>query len=221
MLRADCKFKCSCVEEESGHTGERLGRRQVETLPVTIGNRPRQGICIVLSCISHSISNVPRFLDVGEVDVVFCAGVLYHHPSPFDVLVALRHMCRHKLTLRTYTIPEISGLPNAAVYFPLLESRDRLLWELSTLGVSRMVGIANEFQPEEGYGNVLWGVTPSCLVSMLRTAGSRIDLRATEVFAQIIICSPIDVPLVHRLPTESEAQEMAEVISKAGIARPC
>src|SRR4051812_37934432 len=23
---------------------------------------------------------------IGVVDVVFCAGVLYHHPSPFDVL---------------------------------------------------------------------------------------------------------------------------------------
>ena len=165
-----------------------------------------------------SIDTIAR---IGEVDVVFCAGVLYHHPSPFDVLVALRRMCRHTLILRTYAIPEIDGLPNAAVYFPLLEPRDRLLWELSKLGVSKMVGITNEFQPQEGYGNFLWGLTPSCLESMLRTAGFRVELRATEVFAQTIICSPIDVPFVHHLPTETEAMEMAEVISKTGVARPC
>src|SRR3954469_21042633 len=30
----------------------------------------------------------PRTIEaIGETDVVFCAGVLYHHPSPFDLLV--------------------------------------------------------------------------------------------------------------------------------------
>jgi SAM-dependent methyltransferase len=165
-------------------------------------------------------THVDTIARVGEVDIVFCAGVLYHHPSPFDVLVALRRMCRHKLILRTATIPEIAGLPNAAVYFPLLEPKDRLLWELSSLGAARMIGITDEFQPHEGYGNWLWGLTPSCLVSLLRTAGFSVDLRATEGFAQTVICSPIDVPFVHHLPSEAEAKKMGEVISSAGIARP-
>jgi SAM-dependent methyltransferase len=43
---------------------------------------------------------------VGEVDLVLCAGVLYHHPSPLDLLVALRRICRETLILRTATIPE-------------------------------------------------------------------------------------------------------------------
>ena len=34
---------------------------------------------------------------IGQVDVVFCAGVLYHHPSPFDLLVALApHLPRRR-----------------------------------------------------------------------------------------------------------------------------
>ena len=41
---------------------------------------------------------------IGIVDVVFCAGVLYHHPSPFDLLVSLRRMCRETLVLRTSAI---------------------------------------------------------------------------------------------------------------------
>ena len=76
---------------------------------------------------------------VGVVDVVFCAGVLYHHPAPYDLLVALRKMCREHLILRTSTIPEINGLPNAAVYWPMLGERDRKLWNLKSLGLLRQV----------------------------------------------------------------------------------
>ena len=157
---------------------------------------------------------------VGLVDVVFCAGVLYHHPSPFDLLVALRRMCAQTLILRTSTIPEIEGLPNAAVYFPMLRSKDRQLWNLSSLGLSRQVGITNGFEPHQGYGNWFWGLTPSCLISLLETAGFQVDFRATEAFAQTVICSSVDVPFVHRLPDEVEARSIAETISATGIARP-
>jgi 2-polyprenyl-3-methyl-5-hydroxy-6-metoxy-1,4-benzoquinol methylase len=70
---------------------------------------------------------------IGQADVVFCAGVLYHHPSPFDLLVALRRICRETLILRTSTIPEVRGLPNAAVYFPMLNAEARELWNLKSL----------------------------------------------------------------------------------------
>jgi len=158
---------------------------------------------------------------VGEVDIVFCAGVLYHHPSPFDLLVALRRICRRKLILRTYAIPEINGLPNAAVYFPLLEPKDRRLWDLTGLGVSKMIGITDEFKPEVGYANFLWGLTPSCLVSLLSTAGFHVDLRANEAFAQTVICTPTEIPFAHVLPSETAARELGETISRAGVARPC
>ncbi len=157
---------------------------------------------------------------VGVVDVVFCAGVLYHHPSPFDLLVALRRMCRQMLILRTATIPEMPGLPHAAVYYPMLSGRNRRLWNLSSLGVGRQVGITAGFEPAEGYGNWFWGLTPSCLEALLVTAGFRIDHRATEPFAQTVICSAVDVPFVHRLPDEREAREQATRISAAGTAHP-
>lgn len=157
---------------------------------------------------------------VGVADVVFCAGVLYHHPSPFDLLVALRRMCRQTLILRTSTIPEVEGLPNAAVYFPMLDAQSRGLWDLSGLGVGRQVGIADGFEPDQGYGNWFWGLTPSCLASLLETAGFRIERRATEAFAQTFICSPVDIPFEHRLPGEREARDMGSEISAADIARP-
>jgi SAM-dependent methyltransferase len=157
---------------------------------------------------------------VGVADVVFCAGVLYHHPSPFDLLVALRRMCRQTLILRTSTIPEIKEVPNAAVYFPMLKPKDRQLWDLSNLGVDRQVGITDGFEPEQGYGNWFWGLTPSCLASLLKTAGFRVERRAPEAFAQTFICSPVEVPFEHRLPGEPEARRMGQEISAANVARP-
>jgi hypothetical protein len=157
---------------------------------------------------------------LGVVDVVFCAGVLYHHPSPFDLLVALRRICGQTLILRTSTIPEIKGLPNAAIFFPMLRPEDRRLWELKSLGVGTQVGITNGFEPDEGYGNWFWGLTPSCLKSLVETAGFRVDCSATEAFAQTLVCSAARVPFEHRLPGEKEAREMGESVSSSGIARP-
>ncbi len=57
------------------------------------------------------ITSADTIKRVGIVDIVFCAGVLYHHPSPFDLLVALRRICKKTLILRTSAIPEIKGLP--------------------------------------------------------------------------------------------------------------
>jgi hypothetical protein len=157
---------------------------------------------------------------IGVVDVVFCAGVLYHHPSPFDLLVALRRICRETLILRTSTIPEVRGLPNAAVYFPMLNAEQRELWNLKSLGLLHQSGISNEFQPQEGYGNWFWGLTPSCLHSLLKTAGFRVDFAATEAFAHTVVCTAVAAPLDHALPGEDEARAMAQEISASGVARP-
>jgi len=157
---------------------------------------------------------------IGGMDVVFCAGVLYHHPSPFDLLVALRRICKKTLILRTSTIPEIERLPNAGVYFPMLKPKDRQLWNLSSLGALIQEGITNDFDLNKGYGNWFWGLTPSCLISLLNTAGFEVEWRFNEAFAQTIICKPVDTPFIHRLPAEREAKEIAEKISADGIARP-
>jgi Methyltransferase domain len=145
----------------------------------------------------------PKVIEkVGTSDVVLCAGVLYHHPSPFDLLVALRRVTKEILILRTSTIPEVKGLPNAAVYFPFLNENDRQLWILKSLGVGFQVGITEAFNAEEGYGNWFWGLTPSCLSSLVQTAGFKILEKYTEAFAQTFICEPIDVPFKHRLQDE-------------------
>jgi hypothetical protein len=157
---------------------------------------------------------------VRTSDVVLCAGVLYHHPSPFDVLVALRSICREVLILRTFTIPEMGGLPNAAVYFPVLPEAGRNLWNLQRLGLRNQVGITDGFQPDQGYGNWFWGLTPSCVASLLQTAGFQIDDRAEEAFAHTFICSPVALPFGHDLPTYPDARDLGLMVSRAGVAWP-
>lgn len=157
---------------------------------------------------------------VGEVDVVFCAGVLYHHPSPFDLLVALRRMCRGTLLLRTSTIPEAEGVANAAVYFPMLSEQDRRMWDLRRLGLLRQVGITDAFEPDQGYGNWFWGLSPSCLVSLLQTAGFQVERQLGEPFVQTLVCTPVDPPFHHRLPDPGGARELGDDVSRTGVARP-
>jgi 2-polyprenyl-3-methyl-5-hydroxy-6-metoxy-1,4-benzoquinol methylase len=157
---------------------------------------------------------------LSPVDVVFCAGVLYHHPSPFELLVALRSMCKETLILRTSTIPEIKGLQNAAVYFPMLSEKQRQLWNLKSLGISYQAGISEAFDPGQGYGNWFWGMTPSCLESLLHTAGFRTVHRMPEAFAQTLVCEPVEPPLQQETPSEEEAAEIAREMSKATNFRP-
>jgi hypothetical protein len=204
---------------------EESGAKPVKALDV-FGPTPefqakKQALNSSVEFILGDVTNAETIDRVGVADVVFCAGVLYHHPSPFDVLVALRRICGKTLILRTFAIPDIKGLPNAAVYFPMLKPKDRKLWDLSQLGVPRQIGITDSFEPQQGYGNFFWGLTPSCLASLMETAGFRIDAQASEAFAQTFICTPIAVPFAHHLPSETDARNIGAAISTAGIARPC
>jgi hypothetical protein len=160
------------------------------------------------------ISQPDTIARVGLCDVVLCAGVLYHHPSPFDLLVALRRICGSRLILRTATIPEVAGLANAAVYWPMLPADQRKLWTLRRTA-GRQVGLTAEFEPGQGYGNWFWGLTPSCVRSLLRTAGFRVVGRAEEAFAQTYICEPAGAPFAHHLVGEEEARRMGAGVSAA------
>jgi hypothetical protein len=126
-------------------------------------------------------------------------------------------MCKKFLILRTASIPEMWGLRNAAIYYPMLSERDRKHWDL---GIGRQVGLTGEFEPEQGYGNWFWGMTPSCIRSLLATSGFRVTHHAMEPFAQTFVCETIVEPFAHRLPGEEEAIEMGRQISEARVARP-
>jgi hypothetical protein len=114
---------------------------------------------------------------VGEVDVVWCFGLLYHLPNPLDLLVALRDICTGTLVLETLTVPERSDIGNSAVYLPMLGDRDRRIWSTRRAGGARVqLGITQPFEHEKGYANNYWAMSPSCVRALLATA----DFRVTE-----------------------------------------
>ena len=166
------------------------------------------------------ITSLETLAKIGNVDVVFCAGVLYHHPNPYELLVALRRICNKTLILRTFAIPEIKGLANAAIFFPHLAQKDRQIWDLASLGLANQPGISDAFDLADGYSNYFWGMTPSCLRSLLKTAGFNVQVQAIEAFAQTFVCEPADVPFEHMLKDAEQARKIAAKISSRGEARP-
>src|SRR5262249_44971125 len=113
---------------------------------------------------------------IGEADVVLCAGVLYHHPSPYHMLVSLRELCRETLILASATIPESRAMGQAAVYYPGLSEGDRRIWDVArNHGGGKRWGINVPYDPAVGYSNWFWGMTPSCIKAMAETAGFRVE----------------------------------------------
>jgi SAM-dependent methyltransferase len=110
---------------------------------------------------------------VGVVDVVMCLGVLYHVPDPSRFIEALARMCRDKLILETFTTPEIPGVPQAGVYLPYLQPGVRRRYDTARSGGTAGLAIGSEFDPERGYANNFWALSPSCISALLRSHGFR------------------------------------------------
>ena len=207
----------SFIAEEAGATRV-VGIDLFGPTPEFLAERTRKGSAVEF--LLGDIGAADSLERLGEMDVVFCAGVLYHHPSPFELLLALRRVCSATLILRTSTIPEVRSLPHAAVYFPLLDDHQRARWSLRRLGLHDQIGISTPYDPGAGYGNWFWGLTPSALAALVRTAGFRIDWTFTEAFAQTIIATPMDAPFTHHVPDEAGGREVGNAISRDGAARP-
>lgn len=110
---------------------------------------------------------------VGRVDVLWCWGVLYHHPDPRRLLENLTGMTERYLILETVTAPELPGMPNAGVFWPYLPDDARRAWAPSG-GARRKLGITEPFRAEDGFANNFWALSPSCIASLLRTVGFRL-----------------------------------------------
>lgn len=132
---------------------------------------------------------------LGKSDIVWCFGVLYHLPDPLAFLRAVRTLCTETLLLETLTIPEVPGSPQAAVYFPMLDERSRRLWNTVKRGSTAVqYGITVDYDQSVGYANNFWGLTPSGVAALLRTAGFRIDDVAPSphgVFRHVFICTAV------------------------------
>jgi hypothetical protein len=130
---------------------------------------------------------------IGQVDVVLCSGVLYHHPSPYHMLVSLRELCRETLILASATIPESRALGQAAVYYPGLSEKHRRIWDVArSHGGGKRWAINIPYEPAVGYSNWFWGLTPSCIRAMAETAGFRVEeVHLSHPFARVFLCRTV------------------------------
>jgi len=129
--------------------------------------------------------------EVGEVDVVWCFGLLYHVPSPLDALCVLRRMCRERLILETLGVPEVPGVRNMALWVPMLDDKNRRLWDDRRSPAGRL-GITTEFDRSQGYANNFWAPSPSALRAMLETAGFVVEdiSRWKAPFRYVVVATP-------------------------------
>lgn len=127
----------------------------------------------------------------GPHDVVWCSGVLYHCPHPVRTIECLRELTRELLVLITATVPEISGIHQASVFFPSLSARQRRQYDRAydaTLGASSdRIGLTTPFDPAEGYGNWWWGLSPSAVEGMLEAVGFTVVETKTNGFHTRIV----------------------------------
>jgi hypothetical protein len=131
---------------------------------------------------------------VGPHDVVWCTGVLYHTPNPVHQLMQLREITRELLYLGTHTIAEVPGVPQACLYYPYLDEDARRALAKPHHRADGYLGVGPPIdeRPMQGYANFWWGITPSALRAMLRTA------RFEVVAEPRIHASPFYVDLVAR-----------------------
>jgi SAM-dependent methyltransferase len=123
---------------------------------------------------------------VGAHDVVWCAGVLYHCPDPVHSIGCLRRLTTERLVLLTASVPELPGVEGASVFFPHLPEAARHAYDeayrrVDGSGAAR-IGLTTPFDPEQGYGNWWWGLSPSAITGMLRAGGFTVEDVATNGF---------------------------------------
>jgi SAM-dependent methyltransferase len=127
---------------------------------------------------------------IQSCDVVLCSGVLYHTPDPLHMLTRLRSITNEILILNTASIPELHGVRNVAIFYPFLPINQRKIWNR---GIGSQKAITGQYEPLEGYGNWFWGMTPSCIISMLQCAGFEVIEKHITAFNSIFICQAVSI----------------------------
>jgi hypothetical protein len=123
---------------------------------------------------------------LGKLDVIYCGGVLYHMPDPILFLQRLRSICDQVLILHTALIPEMPGLSNTAVFYPNLNESQRNLYNYKA--GKTQVAITSPFDRSRWYDNWWWGLTPSCVESMLLCAEFTIIEKHIEPLGGFFVC---------------------------------
>ncbi|MEG4576285.1 tetratricopeptide repeat protein [Microcoleus sp. N3A4] len=144
------------------------------------------------NCISRDITQI-QLAEIGEpYDVVHCAGVLYHHPHPLQILISLRQITGDYLILTSAITQEVIEnergryeIPASGVIFiPALGEAERAIltayWQQHTHGAPIFGVIQKAVFDINDFGPWWWLPTGSALESMCKVAGFKVlDKRLT------------------------------------------
>ncbi|MEG4941212.1 tetratricopeptide repeat protein [Microcoleus sp. F4-D5] len=138
------------------------------------------------NCISREITQI-QLAEIGEpYDVVHCAGVLYHHAHPLQILISLRQITGEYLILTSAITQEVIEnergryeIPASAVIFiPALDEAERAIlsayWQQHTGGAPIFGVIQKAVFDINDFGPWWWLPTATALESMCKVAGFKV-----------------------------------------------
>nr|WP_255513516.1 tetratricopeptide repeat protein [Tychonema sp. LEGE 07203] len=138
------------------------------------------------NCISRDITQI-QLAEIGQpYDVVHCAGVLYHHPHPLQILISLRQITGQYLILTSAITQEVIEnergryeIPASGVIFmPALGEAERAIlaayWQQYTYGTPILGVIEKAVFDINDFGPWWWLPTAPALESMCKVAGFKV-----------------------------------------------
>ncbi|UNU25075.1 tetratricopeptide repeat protein [Microcoleus vaginatus] len=138
------------------------------------------------NCMNRDITQI-QLAEIGEpYDVVHCAGVLYHHPHPLQILVALRQITREHLVFTSAITQEVIEnewgryeIPASGVMFiPALDDAERAVlrayWQ-PYINNNPLIGITEKAVFDmNNFAACWWLPTATALEAMCKVAGFKV-----------------------------------------------
>jgi SAM-dependent methyltransferase len=123
--------------------------------------------------VQGDVHDAELFAWIGEFDVIWCTGVIYHSPNPMQQLRVLRSITTGTLVVGTHVIPEVPGIEQLCMLYPGVSEETQQMFADILGGPERFPGMASPYDesPLMVYANMWWGFSPSALRSMLRYSG--------------------------------------------------
>lgn len=138
--------------------------------------------------------------ELGVFDLVWCTGVIYHSPNPYQLIEHLRRLTGERLVLGTHVIPEVPFLSNVCLFLPGLPQAVRDAFASSLPKKAPILwGFTTDFDytPGLGYANCWWAMTRTALNSMLEVAAfETLDSNDDSAFWVDVIAAPTARPSV-------------------------
>jgi hypothetical protein len=179
------------VAEEAGATAV-TAVDAMDPTPEFESERERRGSAVRF--VQGDLHDPLTLQEVGPHDFVWCSGVIYHSPNPYGLIEHLRRLTGRLIYLGTEIVPEVPGFDQACVFYPGLDERSRRAYGSVHGPGHGAIGVNSPFDatPGLGYANYWWGITPSALRAMVRTARFEIveELRP-DPFTMSLLARPV------------------------------